>query len=184
MKKVTLITGSARTGSNTNVLAERFEKKASESGLEVTRIDAAELEIKPCRGCNGCAKDKSGCIFDDDFNRYFDELVNTDAIVITCPVYWYTMPACIKSLLDKFYAIYMAGIDFKGKKWALMSCCEAEEPETFDGLTFALEKSFDLMGAEKFDMILLPSVNEAGDVFKTEGPELAEKMAERLAESI
>ena len=105
-----------------------------------------------------------------------------DAIVISCPVYWYTMPACVKAFIDKFYALYIGGHDFKGKKWAVMSCCEASEPETFDGLLFALDKSFELMGAESAGKILLTDVNEAGDIHNTDGLTQAEKLAEHLAE--
>lgn len=184
MKKAVLITGSARRNSNTKALADSFEKAAKENDISVERIDTYMLNLGPCHGCDQCFKNGRGCAYNDDFNKYVYQVMEADAIVISCPVYWYTMPACVKAFIDKFYAIYVGGRDFKGKKWALMSCCEADEPETFDGLLFALDKSFELMGAESAGKILLTGVCEAGDIYNTDGLVQAEKLAAHLAETL
>lgn len=182
MKKAVLITGSARKNSNTRALADSFEKAAKKNGISVERIDTYMLNLGPCHACDQCFKNGRPCAYNDDFNKYAYHVMEADAIVISCPVYWYTMPACVKAFIDKFYALYVGGHDFKGKKWAVMSCCEASEPETFDGLLFALDKSFELMGAESAGKILLTDVNEAGDIHNTDGLTQAEKLAEHLAE--
>ena len=40
------------------------------------------------------------------------------------PVYWYSIPAQIKCVLDKFYSFCVAGKDVAGKGYGLIAACE------------------------------------------------------------
>ena len=94
------------------------------------------------------------------------------------PVYWYTMPAQIKAVLDKFYSFFVAGREIGGKKCALISCCEAEDEKTFDGVRFAYEQSVGLIGWQSVGEVLVPAVNAEGDIEKTDGCARAAALAE------
>lgn len=177
-KKIILITGSARKGSNSVTMAESFEAAAKAKGLYISLLDATKLEINVCYACNTCYSAGKACTFDDDFNKIADELVNADGIVVACPVYWYTFPAKVKALLDKFYALYVGGHMFTGKKCALISCCEDEEIEAFDGINFAFDKSFKLMGAEIVGKVEITGVNDVGAIKNTDGEVQAAKLSE------
>lgn len=177
-KKIILITGSARKDSNSVTMADSFEAAAKVKGLEISRIDATKLEIDVCYDCGNCYSAGKACAFDDDFNKIADKLVNADGIVVACPVYWYTFPAKVKALIDKFYALYAGGYMFTGKKCALISCCEEEGMETFDGINFAFDKSFELMGAEIVGKVEITGVNEAGAIKNTDGEAKAAKLSE------
>lgn len=177
-KKIILITGSARKDSNSAAMADSFAAAAKIKGLEISRIDASKLEIGVCHACNTCYSMGKACTFNDDFNKIADELVNADGIVIACPVYWYSFPAKVKALIDKFYALYVGGHMFTGKKCALITCCEEEGMETFDGINFAFDKSFKLMGAEIVGKVEITGVNNAGTIKNTDGEVQAAKLSE------
>lgn len=177
-KKIILITGSARKDSNSIAMADSFEVAAKEKGLEIKRIDATKLEIGVCHACNTCYSVGRACTFNDDFNKIADDLLNADGIVVACPIYWYTFPAKVKALIDKFYAFYMGGNMFTGKKCALISCCEEKEVENFDGINFAFDKSFELMGAQIVGKVEITGVNDAGAIKNTDGEVQAAKLSE------
>jgi len=177
-KKIILITGSARKDSNSVIMADSFAAAAKVKGFEISRIDATKLEIGVCHACNTCYSVGKACTFDDDFNKIADDLVNADGIVVACPVYWYTFPAKVKALIDKFYALYVGGHMFTGKKCALISCCEDKEMEAFDGINFAFDKTFTLMGAEIVGKVEITGVNDAGAIKNTDGEVQAAKLSE------
>ena len=176
--KLVVITGSLRKGSNSVAMAEAFAAAARAKGLEVVLIDAARLDIGPCHACNSCYSTGRACTFDDDFNKMADALVQADGIVLACPVYWYTFPAKVKALIDKLYALYVAGRRFTGKRCALISCCADSGMETFDGLNIAFDKSFELMGAQIVGKVEIPGVREPGDIHRTDGEAQAARLAE------
>lgn len=179
-QKIVVITGSARVNGNSNAMANAFIEEAVFLGYTVERIDATKLQIRPCIACNQCYSKGSPCVFDDDFNKIAEKLLNADAIVIAAPVYWYSFPTAVKAVIDKFFALYSGKQLFTGKKCALISCCEDNAMEAFNGLVFAYSESFKLMGAELSGEVLIPGVNDIGDIEKTGGLEQAKVLARKL----
>lgn len=178
MKKILLITGSSRKNGNSNAMADSFETSAIEKGLDVVRYDATKLNIGECHGCDTCFNTSKACTFNDDFNKIVDDIITADGIVISTPVYWYTFPAKVKAIIDKFYSLYVGKHMFTEKKCALITCCELETLDTFDGINFAFDKSFELMGAEVVGKVLITAVSAVGDIKHTDGEAQAAKLAE------
>lgn len=180
MKKIVLLTGSPRKNGNSNTMAEAFRKEAESRGAEVTVISATDKKIGGCRACQACYKNGVPCAFEPEYNEIAGEFESADAIVLAFPVYWYNIPSQIKAVIDHWYSFCVAGKDFSGKKTALISCCEEEDPNTLSGVKFAFEKTMELMDAEIVGEVLVPGVNEAGDVAKTDGEQQARELAEKF----
>ncbi len=123
-KKVVVITGSPRKNGNSFAMTESFIKAAQEKGHSVTRFDAAMMEIGGCRACETCFSTGKACTFDDDFNKIAPAILEADALVFTSPVYWYSIPAQIKGVIDRIYSLVVGGKDISGKECALIACCE------------------------------------------------------------
>lgn len=179
MKNILLITGSARKNGNSCRMADSFERAANEKGLAVKRIDATKLNIGECHGCATCYKTGKACTFDDDFNKIADDIISSDGIVIATPLYWYTFPAKVKAIIDKFYSLYVGGHMFQEKKCALMACGE-EALESFQGIEFAFDKTFELMGAEIVGKVIIPGVSEEGAIDNTDGIEKAKDLVRQF----
>lgn len=80
------------------------------------RFDAAIKNVGGCRACEACFKTGKACSFDDDFNAIAPILLEADAVVFTMPVYWYSIPAQIKGVIDKLFSFCVAGKDIAGKE--------------------------------------------------------------------
>lgn len=102
--KVVMITGSAHKRGTTATLADKFAQGVSDAGHELFRFDAAFQSVHPCIGCDKCRR--SGvCAFDaDDMKTLNPHLLAADIIVFVSPIYYFTLNAQIKSVIDRFYA--------------------------------------------------------------------------------
>ena len=108
-KKIVVITGSPRKNGNSFAMTEAFIKAAEEKGHTVTRFDAAMMNLGGCHACETCYKTGKACSFDDDFNTIVPAVLEADAVIFTMPVYWYSIPAQIKCVIDKLYSFCVAG---------------------------------------------------------------------------
>lgn len=103
--KVLIISGSPRKGGNTDMLCDRFAEGARDAGNQVTKLRVADLDIHMCTGCDSCVRTGT-CVYRDDMARVRDEMMAADAIVFASPVYFYTISAQIKALIDRMVPFY------------------------------------------------------------------------------
>ena len=103
-KKIVVITGSPRKDGNSFAMTDAFIRAAQAKGHTVTRFDAAMMKIGGCHACETCFKTGKACSFDDDFNLIAPAVLEADALVFTMPVYWYSIPAQIKGVIDRLYS--------------------------------------------------------------------------------
>lgn len=98
--KVLAVSASPRKGGNSDVLCDQLLKGASESGNEVEKINLSGLTVSPCVACYGCRK-SGKCVKKDDMERVLDELIHADTIILATPVYFYSMDAQMKIMIDR-----------------------------------------------------------------------------------
>lgn len=179
-KKVVVITGSPRKNGNSFAMTESFIKTAQEKGHSVTRFDAAMMEIGGCHACETCFSTGKACTFDDDFNKIAPAILEADALVFTMPVYWYSIPAQIKGVIDRIYSLVVGGKDISGKECALIACCEEEDLSVLDGVRIPMECTAALNKWTMVGEVLVPGVLKPGDIQKTDGCEQAAALAEKI----
>ena len=128
--KVLAINTSPRKGRNTEklldeVLAGCRSVGAADSGaaggearseeeikVEVKMIgvaDAAPEDILFCRGCWACAKTGRCACGDDFIKRLYDDMAAADVVIFGVPVYFYSVPAQCKVIMDRALAYMPAG---------------------------------------------------------------------------
>lgn len=178
--KIVVITGSPRKQGNSFAMTDAFIRKAEALGHTVQRFDAAFMNIAGCRACETCFKTGKACTFDDDFNRIAPAILEADAVVYTMPVYWYSIPAQIKGVIDRIFSLVVGGKDIAGKKCALITCCEENETTVMDGVRIPIERSAALLKWDMIGEVLVPGVFQTGDIDKTDGCQQAEALAERF----
>ena len=144
-KKIVVITGSPRKNGNSFAMTDAFIKAAEEKGHSVVRFDAAMKHVGGCHACETCFKTEKACSFDDDFNTIAPAILEADAVVFTMPVYWYSIPAQIKCVIDKLFSFCVAGKDIAGKTCALITCCEENDMSIMDGVRIPMERSAALL---------------------------------------
>ncbi len=179
-KKIVVITGSPRKNGNSFAMTDTFIRTAQEKGHTVTRFDAALKKVGGCRACETCFSTGKACTFDDDFNTITPAILEADAVVFTMPVYWYSIPAQIKGVIDRLFSFVVGGKDIAGKECALIACCEEDDMSVMDGVRIPMERSAALLKWKMVGEVLIPSVLNAGDIEKTDGCEKAAALADKF----
>lgn len=126
MKKVIVISTSLRTGSNSDMLADRFVEGALQAGHEVEKISLTDKNIQFCRGCLACQK-LGKCVIKDDVNDIMQKVLQADVIVWATPIYYYEMSGQMKVLIDRMNAMYT--LDYQFREVYLLTTAAEEEPE-------------------------------------------------------
>ena len=179
-KKIVVITGSPRKNGNSFAMTDAFIQAAEAKGHEITCFDAAMKNVGGCHACETCFKTGKACSFDDDFNTIAPAILEADAVVFTMPVYWYSLPAQIKGVIDKLFSFVVGGKDISGKECAMIVCCEEDDLSVMDGVRIPLERSAALMNWKMVGEVLIPGVLNEGDINKTDGCEQAAALAEKF----
>jgi multimeric flavodoxin WrbA len=94
------IAGSPRRHGNSDRLLDAALEGAREAGADVRRLVASEAELQPCRGCNSCSL-TGACVLRDGGPRLYAAIDGADAIIVSSPVFFATVPAVLKIVYDR-----------------------------------------------------------------------------------
>lgn len=114
MKKVVLLSGSPRPNGNSSMLCDEFIRGAAEAGNKAEKILLSRKKVAGCMGCNACYRNGGICVQKDDMEEIKNKLLEADVIVLASPVYFYSMTAQLKAVIDRTYSFYqeLAGKEF------------------------------------------------------------------------
>lgn len=99
-KKVLILSGSPRKDGNSDMLCNEFMRGAAESGNEVEKIRVSEKKIGYCTACYAC-RGTGVCAIKDDMAEIMQKIINADVLVLASPVYFYSIDAQLKALIDR-----------------------------------------------------------------------------------
>lgn len=178
--KITVITGSPRKKGNSFAMTEAFIEEAKKCGHTIQRFDAASMNVKGCHACMTCYKTGKACSFNEEFDVIASSILESDAVVFTTPVYWYSIPAQIKGVIDCLFSLVVGEKNIAGKKWGLITCCEEHDTTVMDGVRMPLERSAALLKWDLVGEVLIPGVLNEGDINKTDGCKQAAELAHKF----
>lgn len=122
MKKVLILSGSPRAKGNSDMLCDEFMCGAVEAGHEVEKIRVAAKKIGFCSACYYCRDHGGVCAKQDDMTEVLQKMLAADVIVMASPVYFYSVDAQMKALIDRTVARWL---EFDGKEfYYIMSSAE------------------------------------------------------------
>jgi NAD(P)H-dependent FMN reductase len=104
--KVLGIAGSPRRDGNTDRLLHQVMDGASSRGAKTKTVILSELNISPCRHCDGCIK-TGKCVIDDDMQWLHKDLRETDRIVLASPIFFMGVTAQTKAMIDRCQALWV-----------------------------------------------------------------------------
>ncbi len=107
-KKIVVIAASPRKGGNSELLCDQFICGATEAGHQTEKICLQDRHINYCTACDACQGNGGKCVQKDDMAEILDKMISADVIVMATPVYFYTMNAQMKTVIDRTYARYTA----------------------------------------------------------------------------
>ena len=178
MKNVLILEGSPRANGNSTILSEAFAKGAKEAGCSVETIRVARKKVAGCLGCNACYRNGGTCVQKDDMAEIRDKMLAADVIVLASPIYFYSMTAQMKAVIDRTYAFYQ---QLAGKTFYFLITCAATEAEYTQTMLAAL-RGFTccVPEAKEGGVVLGLNAMDAGDIRKTDAPEQAYQMGKNL----
>lgn len=104
--KVLGIAGSPRRNGNTDHLLQQILAGVSSQGTEIKTVILSELNIAPCRHCDGCLK-TGKCVIDDDMQWLYTDLRESDRIVLASPIFFMGVTAQTKAMIDRCQALWV-----------------------------------------------------------------------------
>lgn len=178
LMKVTALVGSPRKGGNTDLLVDKILEGAKNAGASTRKIYLYDQMILPCADCRKCFKDLK-CRENDDMQKIYQEIDDSDAIIFGTPIYWYTMSAVMKLLVDRLRP-YTVNNKLKGKR-AVLVIPSDEGPEACKDLLKLFVQIFNNLGMQLMDSLCVKA-HERGAVEKQlESMEKAYKIGEAFS---
>lgn len=100
-KNVLILSSSPRRGGNSDRLCDAFLQGCKDAGHTVEKIFLKDKHINYCTGCGICSMYGKPCPQKDDAAEVIEKMIAADVIVMATPIYFYTMSAQMKTLIDR-----------------------------------------------------------------------------------
>lgn len=161
MKKVLILSGSPRRGGNSDLLCDEFARGAAEAGNAVEKLRVAEKKIGFCRACYAC-RESGVCAIEDDMAEVLQKMIDADVIVLASPVYFYSVDAQLKALIDRTVARWL---EVKNKEFYYVVTAADEEAASAE-TTLACFRGYAacVEGAREMGVILGMGAYEKGAI--------------------
>jgi len=177
-KNVLILSGSPRKGGNSDILCDEFARGAIESGNQVEKVMICDRQIGYCKACYGC-RPSGVCVIKDDMAEILEKMHWADVIVMSSPVYFYSIDAQMKAVIDRTLPQWT---QLKGKElYYIMTAADTENGvmdctlACFRGFAVCLPQS------KEMGVIYGTGVYEPGAVRATKHMQDAYEMGKRVS---
>ena len=159
-KNVLILSGSPRKGGNSDLLCDEFLRGAQEAGNLVEKVFLRSKKVAPCSACYACKK--GPCAIQDDMTEILEKMLAADVIVMASPVYFYSIDAQMKAVIDRSVARWL---EINNKEFYYIMTA-AEDSETVMDCTLECFRGFAacLEGSRERGVIYGKGVYEAGAI--------------------
>ena len=177
-KKVLILSGSPRKGGNSDLLCDEFARGASEAGNKAEKIFVAQEKISPCRACYYCRNSGGVCAIKDDMAEVLQKMIDADVIVLASPVYFYSIDAQLKAVIDRTVARWL---EVKNKEFYYIVTCADEDKSSSERTLECFRGYADCVdGAKECGVIYGTGVYEKGAIKNTEIMQQAYEMGKNV----
>lgn len=178
-KKVLVLSASPRKGGNSDLLCDEFVRGALESGNTVEKIRVCENRIAPCLGCYYCRDHGGDCVRKDDMAAILQKMIDAEVIVMASPVYFYSVNAQLKALIDRTVARWLEVHD---KEFNYIVTMEDDDPAAGETAVNCMRGYADCVeGAVEKGVLIAANVYETGKVKGTDYLRQAYEMGKSIS---
>jgi len=167
--KILGIMGSPRIRGNTDLLLDEALKGAQNHGAEVEKVIVDKLKISPCREYYGCLRD-GNCVIRDDMDDIYPWLLDSDAVIVASPIFFYGLTGQLKALIDRCQALWARKYILKqdlpdsDRKGAFIAVGATRGKKLFDGAILTVKYFFEAIGVKYVDELLVPGIDKRGEI--------------------
>lgn len=176
-KKVLILSGSPRKNGNSDILCDEFARGAADAGHEVEKIRIAEKKIGYCHACYAC-RGTGVCAIKDDMAEIMQKMIDCDVMVLASPVYFYSIDAQLKAVIDRSVARWT---EVKDKEFYYIVTAADGEKEAADTTIACFRGYADCVeGAKEMGVVYGMGTYEKGEVKGTVAMTEAYEMGRRV----
>lgn len=174
MPTITAIYGSPRRNGNTAALLKHAVVGAASAGAVVDEIVLRDQKISPCLEIYACKKDGE-CAIKDDFAAARDRLLNADAIMIASPIFFYTVSAHTKMLMDRCQSLWVKKYwgapgnstpAHPTKNALFISVGATQGKKLFEGVLLTMRYFLEVLDARLWRSLLVRGIDHQGDIYR------------------
>jgi multimeric flavodoxin WrbA len=167
------IYGSPRRGGNTELLLQETVRGCRDAQIEVEEIYLRDLKITPCLEIYACRKDGQ-CPIRDDMLALYPKLVDTDVLILSSPVFFYSVSAHAKAFIDRCQAFWSKKYLLKqpvapgrGRRMGVfLSVGGSRGEKIFEGALMTMKYFFDSLDMVFYKSLLYRGVDGKGEILQ------------------
>lgn len=173
--KVLAFAGSPRRNGNSEKLLDGALAGIADAGpaAEVQKVVLNELQFTPCQNCGYCSR-TGFCRFaeSDDMKGIYQALDSADRFIIASPIYFASVSAQIKAMVDRCQAIWARKYLLKRAhpnpdRKALFLCCGGFKHDRFYKCARRVISAWCIvMDIKLMGELFYPSIDARGDIEK------------------
>ena len=84
---------------------------------DIKIINVIEKHIEYCKGCFACKRNGGTCVHNDDMREILEEILDSDLLLFSYPLYCYGMPAPLKALIDRTMPLSSMAMQKSGDRY-------------------------------------------------------------------
>ena len=169
--KVLGINGSPRIGGNTDILLDKALEGVKANGSQAEKVILNNLKFSACQECENI-RDDGTCIVEDEMQPLYRKIEQADAIILASPIFFGSLSAQTKMMIDRFQCLWRARYilkkdAWKGKLRGAFICVEAStRKDFFDNARSIVKNLFATINADYQEELLCPGVDEKASILK------------------
>ena len=156
------------------MLLREAVRGAREEGAEVEEVVLRDLKMSPCLEIYGC-KNSGRCAIQDDFQKVYDSILASQALMLASPIFFYSVSAHTKILMDRCQSLWVrkhwleeasSGQSRAGRKGLFISVGATRGKKLFDGTLLTVRYYFEAIDCELWKSLMYRELDFEGDVLK------------------
>ncbi len=165
--------GSPRKKGNTDFLLSAFMDEVEKKGAKTRIINICDKNIEPCKEYTTCERKGTCPIKDDMESEIYPLLREADIIVPASPVFFYSVTAQLKALVDRTQALWarkyrlnLTDPKRNTRKGFMLSLGATKGKNLFVGIDLLAKYFFDAVGAKPAGSLYYWRIENRGDMEK------------------
>lgn len=172
--KVLGIAGSPRREGNTDLLLRELMAGVGSQQAQTKTVVISEMDISPCRHCDGCLK-TGKCVIKDDMQWLHSELREADRVILASPIFFMGLTAQTKAMIDRCQALWVIkyvlklsvaiNLD-KERRGFFVSVGGTKLNNLFQPAVVTVKSWFTTLDISYDGELVFPSIDAKGDIVK------------------
>jgi len=171
--KVLGISTSPRKNGNSSTLLRRALEGAESAGARTEYTNINDYKIGPCIECNACYK-TGRCSVKDDYQKLLDKLLNIDRLIFATPIFFMTVCAQAKILIDRGQCLWAQKYVLKKKLFnperdrraIVIATGGSKGTKQFDSIRRTMKVYLDCLEMNYVGGLFINKVDNRGDIEK------------------